>query len=171
MSFDFDKRYLEIYNSLADSELREKFARDKTSKEFKELIDDSLKLKIDFCYETNFDIYPIEWARKFKAAGFTLNIIFFCLENQDIAKHRVRVRTEFSGHFVDDSTINLKWKAGYKNLNKHFDFFDNLLLVDNSIQNETYTNILQIQDGDIDLMTNKLPDYFQRRFPGIYKMI
>ena len=36
--------------------------------------------------------------------------------------------------FVDNKTIDLKWKAGYKNLNLHFSFFDNILFVDNSKQ-------------------------------------
>ncbi|MCA1758239.1 MAG: hypothetical protein LC658_00580 [Bacteroidales bacterium] len=29
---------------------------------------------------------------------------------------RIQVRTEFKGHFVDNKTIELKWKAGYKSL-------------------------------------------------------
>lgn len=125
----------------------------------------------DFCYETNFDIYPVFWAKKFKEKGFTLNLIFFCLENQEIARHRVQVRTEFKGHFVNNETINLKWKAGYKNVNIHYSFFDNLLLLDNSITNEVYSNILQIENGVIELMIDKLPDYFERRFPSIYDSI
>ncbi len=169
--FDFDKRFLINYNSLVDSEFREKFAKDKTTEEFKQEIESSLKLKKDFCYETNFDSHPIAWAEKFKEKGFTLNLIFFCLENQEIAKHRVLVRTEFKGHFVNNKTINLKWKAGYKNLNQHYSFFDNLLLVDNSTNNDIYYNILQIENGVIEIMTNKLPEYFERRFPSIYDLI
>ena len=170
-SFDYDKKLLENYNSLPDSEFRDVFAKNTTNKEFEQEIDDSLRLKRDFCYETNFDVYPIEWAKVFKDNGFFLNLIFFCLDNQDIAKHRVQVRTEFKGHFIDNETINLKWKVGYKNINKHFRFFDKLLLVDNSITNEIYSNILQIENGVVEVMTTNLPDYFKRRFPDIYKMI
>lgn len=170
-SFDYDRLFLENYNSLPDSELREKFAKDKTTGEFEKAIKSSLKHKEDFCYETNFDTHPIYWAQKFKNAGFTLNLIFFCLENQEIAKHRIQVRKEFKGHFVNNETINLKWKAGYKNVNKYYSFFDNLLLVDNSTTNDIYSNILQIEDGFIELMTNQIPDYFERRFPSIYELI
>ena len=189
-SFDYDKKLSENYNSLPDSELREVFAKNTTNKEFEQAIGDSIRLKKDFCYETNFDVYPIDWAKVFKENGFTLNLIFFCLDNQEIARHRVQVRTEFKGHFIDNETINLKWKVGYKNIraplliplgnkmellevpiNKHFGFFDNLLLVDNSITNEIYSNILQIKNGVVEVMTSKLPDYFIRRFPDIYKMI
>ena len=170
-SFDYDKLFLEKYNSLPDSEFREKFAKDETTNEFESSIQSSLKLKKDFCYETNFDSHPVYWAEKFKDRGFTINLIFFCIENQDIAKHRIQVRTEFKGHFVNDKTINLKWKAGYENINMYYSFFDNILLVDNSVTNRIYCNILQIENGVIELMTNKLPDYFERRFPSIYAMI
>jgi len=167
ISFDYDKLFIENYNKLPDSELRQKFARDQTTAEFEKSVEEALKNKSDFCYETNFDAYPVYWAEKFRNEGFSTNLIFFCLENQGIARHRVQVRTEFKGHFVDDTTIDLKWKAGYKNLNLHFAFFDNILIVDNSTNNQVYSNILQIENGHPVLMTDSLPDYFPRRLPEI----
>lgn len=171
MSFDFDRLFIENYNSLPDSELREKFARDQTIKDFETSIDNALQKKADFCYETNFDSHPLHWPQKFKENGYRINLIFFCLDNQGIARHRIQVRTEFKGHFVDDKTIDLKWKAGYKNTNQHFRFFDNVLFVDNSIQNDVYTNLLQIESGEIVMMTENLPDYFQHRLPDIYDLV
>ncbi len=93
------------------------------------------------------------------------------MDNQEIAKHRIQVRTEFKGHFVDNKTIDLKWKAGYKNVNLNFRFFDNILFVDNSKQNEIYTNLLQIEKAEIILMTETIPDYFKHRLPNIYRLI
>ncbi len=98
-------------------------------------------------------------------------MIFFCLDNQEIAKHRVQVRTEFKGHFVDDKTIDLKWKAGYKNVNLHFRFFDNVLFVDNSKQNDIYSNILQIEKGEAELMIENIPENFKHRLPAIYELV
>ena len=170
-SFDYDKLFFEYYNELPDSELREKFAKDKTSQDFDKSIKLALNNKSDFCYETNFDNYPIYWAEKFKLAGFTLDLIFFCLENQEIARQRVEERTEFKGHFVDNKTIDLKWKAGYKNLNEHYAFFDNILIVDNSKHKKIYSNILQIEKDEINLMTDKIPNYFAHRLPEIYELI
>lgn len=170
-SFDYDRLFNENYNSLPDSELREKFARNQTSKDFETSIDRALISNVDFCYETNFDSHPLYWPQKFKENGYQINLIFFCLENQEIARHRIQVRTEFKGHFVDNKTIDLKWKAGYKNTNLHFGFFDNILFVDNSKQNDVYTNLLQIEKGEIVMMIDKLPDYFQHRLPDIYKFI
>lgn len=170
-SFDYDRLYLENYNSLPDSELREPFAKNQTTEDFEGSIDKALAKNTDFCYETNFDSHPIYWAKKFKENGYQIGLIFFCLKNQEIARHRIKVRTEFRGHFVDDKTIDLKWKIGYKNVNLHFRFFDNILFVDNSIPNEIYTNLLQIEKGEIVLMTENIPDYFKQRLPDIYELI
>ncbi len=170
-SFDYDRLYLENYNSLSDSELRDQFAKNQTTKDFKNSIDKALLNKVDFCYETNFDSYPLYWAQKFKESGYLINLIFFCLDNQDIAKHRIQVRTEFKGHFVDNKTIDIKWKAGYKNVNSNFRFFDNILFVDNSKQNDIYTNLIQIEKDEIVIMTEKIPHYFRHRLPNIYAFI
>ncbi len=170
-SFDFDKLYLEHYSILPDSELRDKFARDRTRKDFEEAINRAITNKMDFCYETNFDSHPIHWPERFKKQGYVLNLIFFCLDNQEIARNRVEERTEFKGHYVDSQTIDVKWKEGYKNLNEHYTYFDNILLVDNSAPKDVYSNLLQIEQGEFVLMTEKLPDYFKHRLPDIYKII
>ena len=170
-SFDYDRLFLENYNRLPDSELREEFARNQTTQDFELSIDRALSNKTDFCYETNFDAHPLYWAQKFKENAYHINLIFFCLDNQEIARHRIQVRTEFKGHFVDNKTIDLKWKAGYNNANLHFRFFDNILFVDNSMQNDIYTNLLQIEKGEIFLMSDRVPDYFKHRLPEIYGLI
>lgn len=171
VSFDYDRIFLENYYSLPDSEFREKFAKNQTTDVFESSIARSLLIKSDFCYETNFDSHPTYWPQKFRENGYQINLIFFCIDNQEIARHRIQVRTEFKGHFVNNKTIDLKWRAGYKNANLYFDFFDNVLFVDNSKQNDVYTNILQIEKGEIILMTDKIPGYFKHRFPDVYKMI
>lgn len=171
LSFDYDRLYLEIYNSMPDSELRDVIASNEAAKEFELAVEKSLQNKSDFCYETNFDTQPLIWAEKFKENDYQINLIFFCLANQDIAKHRVRVRTEFKGHFVDNKTIDIKWKAGYKNLNMHYRFFDNILFVDNSKQNDLYSNLLQLEGGLVIQMIEELPEYFGHRLPDIYSLV
>jgi predicted ABC-type ATPase len=170
-SFDYDRIFYENYDSLPDSELREEFAKEQTTQAFDNAVKKALSGKNEFCYETNFDQHPLFWPQKFRENGYDINLIFFCLDNQDIARHRIQVRTEFKGHFVDNETINLKWKAGYKNADTYFRFFDNLLFVDNSKQNALYTNLLQIEEGTITLITDKLPEYFCHRLPLLYQFI
>ena len=170
-SFDYDRIFIENLYSLPDSELREKFAKDSASNTFELAIEKAIFNKLDFCYETNFDSHPLYWAEKFRDNAYQINLIFFCIATQEIAQHRIQVRTEFKGHFIDNNTIDLKWKAGYKNLNLHFSFFDNILIVDNSVQNAVYTNILQIEKGEVVLMTEQIPEYFNHRLPDIFKFI
>lgn len=169
-SFDYDKLYLQLYSSLHDCEFREEMARNMTSKIFEEEVKKALSNKLAFCHETNFDAYPLYWPEVFKNNGYSLNLIFFCLQNQEIARERIRIRCEFKGHFVDDETIDLKWKAGYKNLNAHYSYFDRILFVDNSVDNEVYTNLLQIEHNRAFCMA-ELPDYFSRRFPDVIKLL
>ena len=168
LSFDYDKLFLEYYYQLPDSELREEFARNKTTAIFEKAVNEAITNKEDFSYETNFDTNPVYWAEIFKKNGYKINLIFFCLENQEIARHRIQVRAEFKGHFVSNQIIANKWESGYNNMNAHYSFFDNILIVDNSKQGEVYINILQIIKGKLILMTDRLPGYFKRRFPEIY---
>lgn len=170
-SFDFDKVELQYYNQMQDSELRSLIAKNKAIKHFENAISTAIDTKSDFCYETNFDTHPIDIPTQFKENGYEINIIFFCIGNQDIARHRIQVRTENNGHFVNNETINFKWKAGYKNINKYYMFFDKILIVDNSVNNIVYTNILQIVNNKVEMLSKYLPNYFQRRFPDIYKMV
>ena len=170
-SFDYDKVYLDYYNGLPDSEFRDLFAKNRATETFELAVEKALTNKTDFCYETNFDALPVYWAEKFRENGFKVNLIFFCLESQEIARQRIQVRTEFKGHFVDNSTIDLKWKAGYKNLNAHYAFFDNILIVDNTKPNVVYTNILHIEKGIPTLMVDPIPVYIKHRLPDIYKLI
>jgi len=137
-SFDYDWLFLKRYNALADSEFREIFARDATTAKFEREIKKSIDSQHDFCYETNFDVHPTFWAEKFKKVRFVLNLIFFWLANQSVARRRVQKRKEFKGHFTDNRTIDLKWKAGYRNVNLHFGMFDRILLLDNSFDNRIY---------------------------------
>lgn len=169
-SFDYDKLYLQLYSSLYDSEFREEMARNMTSEIFEKEVNNALSKNLDFCYETNFDSLPLYWPEVFKNNGYSLNLIFFCLQSQEIARERIKIRCEFKGHFVDDETIDLKWKAGYKNLNAHYSYFDRILFVDNSVDNEVYTNLLQIENGRAYCM-GTLPEYFSRRFPDVVKLL
>ena len=68
-------------------------------------------------------------------------------------------------------TIDIKWKAGYKNLNLHHRFFDNILFVDNSKQNDIYSNILQIEAGSVIQLIDELPEYFSHRLPEISSLV
>lgn len=170
ISFDYDRIFIETYNSIPDSELRELFAQNKVNELFSKEIKFALDNNTNFSYETNFDEYPIFWAEKFKQKGYKINLVFFCLDNITIAKDRILVRKEFHGHFIDNNTVVQKWTSGYLNIDKYYPFFDTILIVDNSINNEVYKNILFIENTNVQVLS-AIPDYIPQRLPNLYSFI
>lgn len=79
--FDFDKRFMEIYSSMNDSELRSDIAKNQTVDEFDSTINNALNNNHNFCYETNFHDHPIYWAQKAKKKGYHIELHFYCLES------------------------------------------------------------------------------------------
>lgn len=174
--FDFDKRYLEIYRSLSDSELRDKFARDKTTKEFESSIEGAFLTGKDFCYETNFDSTPIYWPQRAKALGYNLELYFYCLQTRELANKRVAMRTANKGHFIEKKVVYYKWKEGYNNLNLHYQLFDYIYLLDNSAHLKTPKALFSLMKSEeekyiVERYAIRLPNYSRRRFPDIYKLV
>lgn len=131
-AFDYDKIFLEQYASLHDSELREEMAHNLTWKTLQDSIENSISEKIEFTYETNFNATPLYWPERFKSAGYTLRLIYFCLNSVEEAKRRVQIRVENGGHFVPESEIIERFSLGYKHLNENWRFFDEVYLFDTS---------------------------------------
>ena len=169
-SFDYDRTFIEFYNSLPDSEVRDSFAQQKVNELFQSEIEFALSHSLNFCYETNFDEYPLYWAEQFKAKGYSVKLIFFCLESIEIAQKRILMRKEFKGHFIDSKTVSEKWMKGYKNLDLNFSYFDKVIVVDNSIDKEPFSVIVTIEKQKKTIFTS-LPSYFNERLPILSKSI
>ena len=174
--FDFDKRYLENYNTLIDTEFRGDMANNMTILQFEDAIELAFERRESFCYETNFSESPIIWAQKAKALGYRVELIFFCLNTIDIAHTRVLYRTQDNGHFVPDEVIRERWKNGYKNLNLFFSFFDYVLLVDNSLEDALPCALFELEkDNENSFILRKfdeeIPDYAKRRFPALFELL
>jgi predicted ABC-type ATPase len=87
--FDYDKRFLEHYNSFRDSEFREKFAIDKTTSDLENLINSSFLNGQSVCFETNFVTVPLNWIKRAKDLGFLVEIYFFCLDSLTRIIHEI----------------------------------------------------------------------------------
>lgn len=174
--FDYDKCFLENYNSLRDSELKDNFAKDLTDKQLQNLINVAFDALLSFSFETNLHIFPHQIIIRARNLGYIIDVFFFCLENLKIANERVEIRTKNKGHFVSNETIEYKWKEGYKNLNLHYQLFDNLVFIDNSKENKTPQIIFEMNKVDdsefiLTLITDIIPEYTKRRFPAIFNLI
>jgi predicted ABC-type ATPase len=173
--FDFDKKFMQKYDTLHDSELRDVIARNLIRNEFETAIYEAFSKNESFCYETNFDANPIHWVEQAKKLGYHIELHFYCLDSLEMAKKRVFYRTHNKGHFVPDDTVEYKWKEGYKNLNLYFNMFDHILLIDNSSETQPVQNIFTLtknNDSSYDVhLFNDIPHYAKRRFPEIYKIL
>lgn len=173
--FDFDKRFLERYNSMPDSELREEIAKNITSEEFLNEFNNAIKNIESFAFETNLFPFPVELITKAKSHGFRIEMYFFCLNSIELAKERVEIRSKNNGHDVDDQTIIMKWREGYKNINLHFSVFDFLTFIDNSLYQEPTFLFELIKDQkdsfEFTQFIDELPEYTKRRLPAIFDLL
>ncbi len=68
-----------------------------------------------------------------KQKGFTITLLFFWLQNVELAKERVRTRVSEGGHNIEPEVIERRYIKGIKNL---FDIYlpivDGVLIFDNS---------------------------------------
>lgn len=88
-----------------------------------------------------------------KQKGYTTTLLFFWLQNVELAKERVRTRVSEGGHNIEDDVIERRYLRGIKNL---FDIYlpivDGALIFDNSfgkhllIAKKTVTRELEIID-------------------------
>src|SRR6187551_1752960 len=82
-----------------------------------ERIDDLLEQTVDFAIETTLTTLSykktIELAR---AKGYTVNLLFFWLNDVNLAIERVRTRVIEGGHNIPEEVIIRRYKKGIKNL-------------------------------------------------------
>lgn len=168
--FDYDKHYLEIYNSLFDSELRDRIAHNMAKNALKKAIQKSISERIDFSYETNFNSTPLYWPDIFKNANFNIELIYFCLNSVKEAKRRVQIRVENGGHFVPEKEIENRFFQGYKNLDTHFKKFNIVHLLDSSNYGKEPNHLISFDNGDFAAI-NKFPKYLKLYLPEINNLI
>lgn len=91
---------------------------------------------------------------KAKEKGFTITLLFFWLQNVELAKERVRIRVLEGGHNIDNQTIERRYIKGIENLfDIYINIVDGALIFDNSegkhelIAQKTIDNELIILDN------------------------
>ncbi|UCS92157.1 zeta toxin family protein [Echinicola marina] len=165
--FDYDKHYLRIYQSLIPTEFQETMAHNMAFGELEKQIQEAIDRRQSFSYETNFNSTPLHWPAVFKKNHYEVNMIYFCLDSIAEAKRRVAIRVENNGHYVPDAEIEKRFREGYANLNKHFEFFDNLHLFNSSFYNRTPQYCVSFQKGKL-IKKDHLPHFFKDVIPALY---
>lgn len=84
-----------------------------------------------------------------KSKGYTITLIFFCLQTIELAVERVRIRVTEGGHNIEREVIERRYVRGIKNL---FDIYlpiiDGAYIFDNS---EGIHHLIANKSSDIDL--------------------
>lgn len=97
-------------------------------------IDELLKENESFAFETT--LSTRSYKNKIKTArekGFTITLLFFWLQNVELAKERVKIRVSEGGHNIKPEIIERRYLNGIKNLFEiYLSIVDGLLIFDNS---------------------------------------
>ena len=89
----------------------------------------------DFAFECNLRKGQLQQINQFKEKNYTINLVYFYLEDLILSEQRVKYRVEIEkGNFVNAESIQDNFYSGLKNLDNTFDFWDSLLLINNSKQ-------------------------------------
>lgn len=82
-----------------------------------------------------------------KRLGYTVTLLYFWLQNIELAKERVSIRVSEGGHNIESEIIEIRYIRGMKNL---FDIYlpvmDGALIIDNS--REIFSLIARKPIGD-----------------------
>ncbi len=93
-----------------------------------------LNERTDFAYEGHFT-NEATWdiPRQFKKAGFDIHLIFLGLTNPNLSMLRVLDRSENEGgHYVSKEEVEINFYGNMEKLNKHFEMFDSVQIIDAS---------------------------------------
>ena len=170
--FDADKRKKEIYDGFSfDFELRDEMSWNQTQQEFEKFVFEALELKTNFAFETNFHHKPMTWVNKFKSSGFKVHLLFFALENTNVAIERVAIRFQGGGHFVRKEEIEKRYFKGFENLDNYFQEFDSILILETSAKNKKPQTIAFIDFDKTVTSIHPTPAYFKNVCPLLTRYI
>ncbi len=97
-------------------------------------IDDLLKENIIFAFETTLATKSYkQLINKAKEQGYQTTLLFFWLQNVELAIERVKARVSEGGHNIEVDVIKRRYLRGIENLFKiYLPIFDEILIFDNS---------------------------------------
>lgn len=118
-------------------------------------IEELLKESKSFAFETTLSTKSYKnKIIKAKENGYNVTLLFFWLQNAELAKERVRIRVSEGGHNIEPDVIERRYKNGIKNLFKiYLPIIDGALIFDNSEGKHELLAIKTI-DGNLNIIDN-----------------
>lgn len=97
-------------------------------------IDELMNQNVNFAFETT--LSTRSYRNKIllaKKKGFRISLLFFWLQNVELAKERVKIRVNEGGHNIPENIIERRYSNGIKNLFEiYFEIVDEIIIFDNS---------------------------------------
>ncbi len=168
--FDYDKYFLAFYDSLQPSDIQDRMAHNLAFEELETQITDSIELRKDFVYETNFNSTPLHWPEVFRKNGFYLKLTYLALDSIEEAIRRVRIRVQNGGHFVSENEIKKRYFEGAKNLDTYFSFFDEVEIYDCSAYKKPPRFCFSLVNGKLEYL-DFFPEYLNKILPQISNVV
>lgn len=119
-----------------------------------------------FINEATWDI-----PKKFKQAGYIVNMIFFGLINPDLSEMRVLDRVNDGGHYVPRNTVEDNFYGNLEKVNKYFAMMDTLTIVDTSEANHSVLAVFSEGKLKTSVPNNQLPGWFSKHLPELTQQI
>ncbi|NCT14504.1 MAG: zeta toxin [Flavobacteriales bacterium CG18_big_fil_WC_8_21_14_2_50_32_9] len=130
-------------------------------------IEELLKENQSFAFETTLSAKSYKnKIRNAKEKGYTVTLLFFWLQNVELAKERVKIRVSEGGHNIEPEVIERRYINGIKNLFKiYLPIVDGALIFDNS-EGKHELLALKTIDGNLNIIDkhkfNQLKAYDNR---------
>jgi predicted ABC-type ATPase len=170
--FDGDKLFTEkrreLWKSISSHKECSKLAYAFVTETFDKLVETALTGNQDFAYEGHFT-NEATWdiPRRFRAAGYSIHLIFLGLQDTGLSELRVVDRSKAGGHYVDPHTVSDNFYGNLEKLNEHYEMFQSVQIIDTSEAEHVVLTV--VEDGrPVNAVPSEiLPLWFQRYLPSI----
>ncbi len=115
-----------------------------------------------FCMETVFSDQQgdkIEFLKNAQRRGYTIFLVFICVEDPEMCIARVYQRVEDGGHDVPDDKIRERFSRSLNNLRAAIGIVDKLYLFDNSFFDTPYRHLANFEQGKLVWHAKRLPTW------------
>lgn len=128
---------------------------------FDALTEAAINNSANFAYEGHFT-NEATWnvTRRFKAAGYSIHLVFFGLTDPELSQLRVVDRAKEGGHYVGPIEVEANFYGNLEKLNQHFEMFDTVQVVDTSETEHLVLATFTNGDPHSYIPYTELPEWF-----------
>jgi predicted ABC-type ATPase len=162
----------ELWKSIKSHKECSKLAYAFVTETFDNLVETALAGNLNFAYEGHFT-NEATWdiPRQFRAAGYSIHLIFLGLQDTALSELRVVDRSQAGGHYVDPRTVADNFYGNLEKLNQHYEMFQTVQIIDTSEAEHKVLAVLEDGKPGNAVPFEMLPLWFQKHLPFIVQKI